>query len=54
MTVYVSSYARTGQPGLPGSLVPAPAVPVAAVDPPLFTYAWRRFFDHRSRLQDHR
>ncbi|MFI9531032.1 multiple cyclophane-containing RiPP AmcA [Micromonospora rosaria] len=50
MTVYVSSYARTGQPGLPGSPASAPPVPVAAADPPLFTYAWRRFFEQRYRL----
>ncbi|MER7169128.1 multiple cyclophane-containing RiPP AmcA [Micromonospora sp. NPDC000207] len=47
MTVYISSNARSGQQGWPRSLY---AVTVVAADPPLFTYVWRRFFEHRSRL----
>ncbi|MFI9531017.1 MULTISPECIES: multiple cyclophane-containing RiPP AmcA [Micromonospora] len=48
MTLYISGNARTCQPGRPCSSPALPAVPVAA-DPPLFTYAWRRFFEQRSR-----
>ncbi|WP_428963112.1 multiple cyclophane-containing RiPP AmcA [Micromonospora fluostatini] len=49
MTVYVSSHARTSQRVRPGSSPSSLSVPAAAADPPLFTYAWRRYFEQRSR-----